>query len=166
MLKRIVIILIILSFLLINNKNEQIIISKETKKDETEEIGRIIIPKLNLSEPLFKIDSPENTIEKHIEILKESTFPDQKNSLILIAAHSGTGNIAYFEELDELKANDKIILIINNKEYIYYVKDIWEERKSGYININKEDTKQLILTTCSPKHNNYQLIINCIEKST
>ena len=55
---------------------------------------------------------------------------------------------------------------MNNKQYIYIVKDIWEEPKNGYINVNKENKKQLILTTCSPTNSKKQLIVNCIEKES
>lgn len=135
------------------------------KKEQKQQIGKLIISKINLYEPLFNITSKENTIEKHVTILKESVFPTSKNSIIFLAAHSGTGKIAYFEELDKLKKDDKIVFNFNNKNYIYYVKDIWEEKKNGYINVNKEPVNQLILTTCSPEKKNYQLIVNCISKS-
>lgn len=128
--------------------------------------GMIIINKINLKEELFPINSIENTIERHVSILKDSTYPEENNSLMIIAAHSGIGPIAYFQELDKLELNDEIILIIKNKKYIYKVKDIWEEKKNGYININKENKKQLILTTCSPNKEGYQLVINCIEKES
>lgn len=128
-------------------------------------IGTIIIKKIGLKENLYKIGSPENTVEKHVEILKESTTPDKDNSIMIIAAHSGEGKIAYFEELDKLQTNDIIDLKYNNRKYRYQVKDIWEEKKTGFININKEDRKQLVLTTCSPTKKEYQLVINCIEKS-
>lgn len=128
--------------------------------------GMIIINKINLKEELFPINSIENTIERHVSILKDSTYPEENNSLMIIAAHSGIGPIAYFQELDKLELSDEIILIIKNKKYIYKVKDIWEEKKNGYININKENKKQLILTTCSPNKEGYQLVINCIEKES
>ncbi len=134
-------------------------------RKETNQIGNLEIAKINLNEPLFKIDSQENNIEEHVTILKESIFPTSKESIVFLAAHSGDGRIAYFEELDNLKKNDKIILSINNKTYTYFVKDIWEEEKTGYININKESTNQLILTTCSPNHKGYQLIVNCIQRA-
>ena len=124
------------------------------------------INKINLKEKLYNINSKENNIEQNITILKESILPDKDNSIMFIAAHSGIGKIAYFEELDELKPNDEIILNINNKTYKYIVKEYWEEKKNGYINVNKESKKQLILTTCSPNKDNYQLIINCIEKES
>lgn len=128
--------------------------------------GTIIINKINLNEELFPINSEENTIEKHVSILKESTYPDKDNSIMIIAAHSGIGPIAYFQKLNQLELNDEITLIIENKTYTYKVKDIWEEKKNGYINFNKENKKQLILTTCSPNKEGYQLVINCIEKES
>jgi len=134
------------------------------KKEET--IGKLIIPKINLEQNLYPIDSEENTIEKHVTILKDSIFPEEDNSIMILAAHSGTAGVAYFEHLDELKTNDEIYLTYNKKDYIYKVIEIWEEEKTGFIHINKEKEKQLILTTCSPKKDGYQLVINCIKKES
>lgn len=135
--------------------------STNTKPHTSNTYGTIIINKINLKEELFPIGSDENTIERHVSILKESN-----EDLMIIAAHSGIGPIAYFQELNKLELNDEIILIIENKKTIYKVKEIWEEKKNGYINFNKEKTKQLILTTCSPNKEGYQLVINCIEKES
>ena len=145
MLKRILLIIIVISIIILKTQISNNIIIKNRKTN---------------------IDSPENTIEKHVETLKESITPDKKNSIMILAAHSGTGKIAYFQELDKLEKNDIVILIYNNNKYKYFVKDIWEEKKNGYIHINREDKKQLILTTCSPTKAKYQLIINCIEKES
>ena len=123
-------------------------------------IGTLIIDKIGLNTDLYNLNSPRNNIEEHVTILRD----DQ--NLLILAAHSGTGKIAYFEELDNLKENDKIILKYKDTTSIYYVKNYWEEKKNGYITINKEDNKQLILTTCSPNKPGYQLIINCIEKES
>ena len=102
----------------------------------------------------------------HVKILEESTSPINNDSIMILAAHSGTGRIAYFENLDELNINDTIILIYNNKSYYYKVNDIFEEKKTGYIHIDKDEKRQLVLTTCHPKKPKYQLIINCIEKES
>ncbi len=184
MLKKILTTLIILiaiistlTMLRISSKEklEKIHIPKITNKEENyqknnypqDQIGTLVIEKINLYEPLFKINSKENTVEKHVKILKESIIPNNNSdSIIFLAAHSGTGKIAYFEKLDELNTNDEISLILNNKIYTYTVKNTWEEKKNGYINVNKENKNQLILTTCSPNKNNYQLIVNCIEKES
>ena len=145
-------------------KNFKIIYNKKEENDNI--IGYIKIDKLNINEKLYKINSSENNVDKHVTILKESVLPDKENSIIFIAAHSGTGDIAYFKDLDKLKIRDNIILNINKKNYTYTVKEMWEDPKNGYININKEKEKQLILTTCSPNNSKKQLIVNCIEKES
>lgn len=129
-------------------------------------IGKIIISKLNINHNLFSIDSKDNTIDKNITILKGSIFPNQNNSIMFIAAHSGTGKLAYFKNLNLLEVNDEVILEFDNIKYYYKVTDIWEEKKTGYINVSKSSKNQLVLTTCSPNKDNYQLIINCLEKET
>lgn len=158
---------LILLIFIISSPISIIKISKENleiPKDKTinNTYGMIIINKINLKEELFPINSNENTIERHVSILNGSNYPE----LMIIAAHSGIGPIAYFQELDKVEINDEIILIIENNKSIYKVKDIWEEKKNGYINFNKENKKQLILTTCSPNKEGYQLVINCIEKES
>lgn len=145
-------------------KNFKIIYNK--KEENNNIIGYIKIDKLNINEKLYKINSSENNVDKHVTILKESVLPDKENSIVFIAAHSGTGDIAYFKDLDKLKIRDNIILNINKKNYTYTVKEMWEDPKNEYININKEKEKQLILTTCSPNNSKKQLIVNCIEKES
>lgn len=145
-------------------KNFKIIYNKKEENDNI--IGYIKIDKLNINEKLYKINSSENNVDKHVTILKESVLPDKENSIVFIAAHSGTGDIAYFKDLDKLKIRDNIILNINKKNYTYTVKEMWEDPKNGYININKEKEKQLVLTTCSPNNSKKQLIVNCIEKES
>lgn len=156
MVKRLYIVLLIIIVI-----TTPLSIVKISNKENNNYYGMLIINKINLKEELFPINSSENTIERHVSILKDS-----KEDLMIIAAHSGIGPIAYFQELDKLEVNDEIILIIENNKTIYKVKDIWEEKKNGYININKENTNQLILTTCSPNKEGYQLVINCIKKES
>jgi LPXTG-site transpeptidase (sortase) family protein len=164
----VVISILIIFSLTVTNKNtiELPLNISIIKNEKDNSIGTLTISKINLKQKLYEINSEENTIEKNVTILKESIYPEENNSIMILAAHSGTGKIAYFKKLNELKINDEIILNFKKKTYTYIVKDIWEEKKTGYINFNKEEKKQLILTTCSPQKNNYQLVINCIEKES
>lgn len=147
--------------------NNQIKISSGNKNEVTNEIiGKIIIKKINIKNNLYEKESIHNNVDKNITILNNSIEPTKDNSIMFIAAHSGTGKLAYFKDLDKLEINDEIILIYKNKEYKYEVKEIWEEDKNGYIHVKKEKKKQLILTTCSPTKNNKQLIINCTIKDS
>lgn len=165
LIKTIILLVIVFSNRTNNNTNNTITTNKQTIK-ENEIIGYINIEKINLNMPLYKIESKHNNIEENIAILKESILPPNKNSIIFLAAHSGTSRISYFNELDKLKQNDKIIISLNKNKYTYLVKDITINKKNGYININKEKEEQLILTTCNPKNDNYQLIINCTRKES
>lgn len=147
------------------NKQTNNVETLNTQNIDNDIIGNITIEKLHINNPLYNIDNPKNNIEQNITILKQSILPDKDNSILFIAAHSGTGHIAFFKDLNRLKENDEVIITYNNIKYTYIVKSYWEQEKNGYININKSKEKQLILTTCSPHNKNYQLIVNCILKS-
>lgn len=129
-------------------------------------IGILIINKINLKKELYDINSTNNTIEKNITILKGSIDPSYNNSILFIAAHSGSGKLAFFKNLNQLQINDEIILIYKNKKYTYHVNKIWEQEKSSYIDVYKNTKKQLVLTTCSPTNKNKQLIISSIIKES
>lgn len=170
MIKKLYILIFIISLIIIPisilkiSKNEypQLVWIKNTEDN----IGKLVIKKINLEENLYDINNKKNNIEEHVTILKESTMPNTDNSILILAAHSGTGIIAYFNELDKLEINDEVTIYYKNKKYNYIVNNIWEEKKNGFIHIDKSDKKQLILTTCSPNKDNYQLIVNCTEKES
>ena len=125
-------------------------------------IGTLKINKINLFNKIYPINDPLNNIEKNVTILNYSNEPSNDNSIIFIAAHSGTGKLAFFKNLNKLEINDTIELTYKNKLYTYQIKDIWETKKTGNISVEKENSNQLVLTTCSPTKDNYQLIINSI----
>lgn len=136
------------------------IISININKDEQtpqkeQPIGKVQIPKINLNKSLYKIDSKLNNVEENVTIL-ESNLP----SIIVLAAHSGTGRNAFFKDLNKLNINDTINLTYTNNHYTYKVINIFEQDKSGYITINEKEYDQLFLTTCS-YNKNKQLIIEC-----
>lgn len=165
MVKRLYIIFSILLIVIVPTSilkisNEEYSINIKTTYKEN--IGRLIINKINIDEELYPINNKHNNIEEHVTILKKSNMPN----LLILAAHSGIGRIAYFQELNKLEINDEIIVYYKNKKYTYIVDNIWEEKKNGYIHINNSNKNQLILTTCSPNREGYQLIVNCIEKES
>lgn len=133
-----------------------------TPRKKESPIGYLQIDKINLYEELYEINSKKNNIEEHVTILKESSPPSVKNTTIFIAAHSGTGKLAYFKNLDKLSLNDIIIVKYENTIYKYKVTEMLEHKKNGTITVPKENNNQLILTTCSPKKEGYQLVINCL----
>lgn len=123
-------------------------------------IGRIIIPKIGLDEELYNQNSSENTVDKNVMILEGSTFPSNDESIVFLAAHSGSGSIAYFNNLDKLNLNDILIFQYNNFNYYYVIDNIFEEEKDGDIEVLKTSNNQLVLTTCSKTNSKKQLIVN------
>ena len=95
-------------------------------------IGKIIIDKININKDLYNISSKKNNVEENITILKESIFPPNPNSIVFIAAHSGNGKKAYFNNLNKLNKNDNIIIEYKQTRYNYVVNNIWETEKNGY----------------------------------
>lgn len=152
--------LIILLIIILNKQD----IYKQDTQNKEEIIGNIIIDKINLDMPLYNIESKNNNIEENVTILNESILPPNEKSIIFLAAHSGTSKVSYFNDLDKLKTNDTILLTINNIKNTYQITNIYKQKKNGYIKVNKENTDQLILTTCDPNNDKYQLIINSTKK--
>ena len=136
--------------------------NKKTEKSTKEEkpIGKIRIPKINLDNNLYDIDSKLNTTEKNIQVLKSSDMPNVENGNLILASHSGEASISYFKNLDKLEINDEIIVNYNNINYNYKVSNIYEVAKTGKIGIKRDKNKKtLTLITC--KGDFKQLVVIC-----
>jgi len=158
-MKRNVIILIIILILTsgcINN--EKVIEAKINYSYNTETYdGYLIIPVIDMKLGFYNIGNSLNDLSKNIEQIETGL----ENSY-LFAAHSGTGKLAYFNDLRKLKVNDEITLEFRNKTKNYKVVNIRREEKNGSIHIKNEED-QLILTTCDQIVKGYQLIIEAKE---
>ena len=128
-------------------------ISTVSKEENNEIIGTLTIDKLNLSKDIYDINSSHNNVDENVTILNDDI------NLIVLAAHSGPGYIAFFDDLDKLELNDTINLTYKGKDFIYKVTNIEEQAKDGTIEINKTNKQRLILTTCSKKDKNKQLVV-------
>ena len=142
-----------------NTKYPQIFVEKAEgileNKVKSELLETITIKKINIyNKPIYNIDSHLNNIDKNITILNDDQY------LILLAAHSGIGPVAYFKDLDRLDINDVVILNKNGEINKFVVVEIKEVEKDGSIDISLEDSKKLVLTTCS-KDENKQLVVTC-----
>ena len=139
-----------------NNIIRNIIPIKEVKEQKK---GYLEIPSIHLKEDLYDSNSDENNVEKHVTILL-----NEPNRIIL-AAHSGEGEIAYFNNINQLNKEDIIIFYYDNEIRIYQVQDITKVDKTGYIAFPKENNT-LILTTCDKEDLSKQIIVRCKEKES
>ena len=126
------------------------------------EIMSISIPKLNISNKIYNIESSLNNIDKNVIILKGSNMPDKDKGVLLIGAHSGFGEYAYFKNLNKIDINDEVIIKYNNKNYTYKVISKYLDKKDGSINFsNSPVSKRLILYTCNPDDKENFLVVIC-----
>lgn len=137
----------------LNPESEQIPV-----KDEY--LAYLIIPKISLNLGFYDIFDERNTVDKNIELLSSST-----SKKVLIAGHSGRGKYAYFNDLAKLKINDEIIIKYQNQEYVYVIKNINRQLKSGQIKISNNNDYMVVLTTCDQVKKGYQLTLEAILKT-
>lgn len=122
-------------------------------------IGTIEIPKINLNKGFTAIDSQYNTVNKNVEVVKGSTYPDVLNGNFILAAHSGSSYLAYFKNLYKLNIGDEAIVTYQNKKYTYKIVNIYEQEKTGKIAIYRDMNKTcLTLVTCTKDSKTKQTI--------
>lgn len=133
---------------------------EDTKQEDY--IAVLEIPSINLKKGLYAIDSKNNNVNKNIEIIDSSDMPDITNGNFILAGHSGTGRIAFFDNLDKLIVDDIIIVYYKNIKYIYQINNIESIVKDGTIEIKREFESMITLTTCNQANKNEQLVITGI----
>ena len=117
------------------------------------------LPKINLNQGILPKTSYYNNVNYHVQILDISDLPDVINGNMVLAAHSGSSNIAYFKNLYKLTKDDKAYIIYNNKKYSYQVVNIYNQVKKGSLNIYRDLTKTtLTLITCTKNDKNSQTV--------
>lgn len=114
--------------------------------------GYIIIPKIDFKKGFFNDSHPLNDVNKNI------LFINPMPNTYIFAAHSGIGNLAYFNDLKMLELKDEIYIEINDLSIKYEITKIDREKKTGSINIPKEENI-IVLTTCDQIIKDYQLVI-------
>lgn len=132
--------------------------SVENKKNlKNEYIGILEIPKINLKRSFDNRVQIANDVDDDIVLLKPIDIPEDKNSLILFAGHSGNSNVSYFKNLHKLEKKDVVYIYFKSYKYKYIIYKYYTEEKDGDIFIDDNtETSILVLTTC--KVPNRQLV--------
>ena len=118
------------------------------------------IPKISLKRGVYSFDSKLNTIEKNVQIMKESSLPNVESGNLVLEAHNGTASISYFKELYKLKNGDIANIYFNGTKYTYMVSDIYDVSKDGIVEVYRDENKTtLTLITCKRNTNDRQLVI-------
>lgn len=137
-------------------------VKQEIKKETPNYIAVLEIPKINLKKGLFAKGSSSNNVNKNIEILKESSMPDEINGNFILAGHSGSGSVAYFRNLNKLEIGDIAYVYYSGGRYGYKLVNTYEIDKTGKANIIRNANKTtMTLITC--KHNTEKQIVFIFE---
>lgn len=151
-----------------NNKNNTNNTNEETKNNNNKPkvdiyekyyIAKLKIPKINLERGLVGINSKYNTVNKNIQIIKGSDYPDVSGGNLILASHSGTNAVSFFRNLYKLSKGDKCYVTYKNKTYTYKIVNIYTQKKDGTVGIYRDYSKTtLTLITCTRNSNTKQTI--------
>ena len=141
--------------------------SKKTFNLATLKSGEVIdymaileIPKIGLKQGLMDINSRYNDINYNIAIHELSDMPDKEKGNFILMAHSGSSGVSYFKDLDDLEVDDEVNVYYGNMKYVYQVGYIYEEEKTGIVNIDRDIMRSsLTMTTCSDRGDDKQLVV-------
>lgn len=145
------------------------IISEETPEPEKEPekptetkynyIGMLEIPKINLKRGFLDISSKYNNVKYNITVIKGSTFPDERNNNLIMAAHSGVCSVCFFNKLFNLSIGDKAYVNYKNIRYTYSLVNTYEVEKDGTVAIYRDYSKKVLtLITCTKNSDTKQTV--------
>lgn len=122
-------------------------------------IGMLEIPKINLKRGFLDINSKYNNVKYNIAVIKGSTFPDERNNNLIMAAHSGVCSICYFNKLFDLSIGDKAYINYKNVIYTYSLVNTYEVEKDGTVAIYRDYSKKVLtLITCTKNSDTKQTV--------
>jgi len=128
---------------------------EEKRKDKETYIGILEIPKIHLQKGFFKFSSQNNTIKEGLEVISKNCLP-LENCNFILASHSGSSMISYFQKLYLLKINDSAFLYYQKEKKEFILRNIIHEEKTGKIHLSTTKTPRLILTTCNNENKKMQ----------
>ena len=117
------------------------------------------IEKINLRQGFYYIGHPNNNVNKGIQVISPSDWPDKDKGNLILAAHSGTASISYFKNLWQLADNDLVSVYYNNNKYTYQIVKIYTVPKNGQLAIYRDTNKTCItLITCTKDSDTLQTV--------
>lgn len=144
----------------INQTNENNSDGESNKQDAVPNyLGVIEIPKIGLKRGFYDLNSKYNNVDYNVTVINGSTYPDQNNNNLILAAHSGDCNYCYFDKLYKLEINDTAYVNYKNYKYKYKIVDIYTVEKDGTVAIHRNyDKNCLTLITCTRNSDTKQTV--------
>lgn len=93
-------IIIILLLMCLCGCNSDVVESEFVDVNNLEYYGYLVIPKVNMKLGFYNVDNEKNNVGENVTLIDTGI-----NNTYLLAAHSGSGHLAYFNDLRYLFAN-------------------------------------------------------------
>ena len=133
--------------------------SSQSTVNKKKYVAFIEIEKISLKSGLVSIDSYYNNVNRNIETLSISDYPNVDKGNLILASHSGSSSLSYFKNLYKLVVNDEVKIYYGDKIYFYRITKIYEEPKDGGVSIYRDVEKTtLTLITCTKNSHTTQTI--------
>lgn len=118
------------------------------KEEADDIIGILNIPKIDLTVGIGEgVDA--NTLKYSVGHFPETALPGQKGNLCLIG-HRSYAFGQFFNRLDELEINDKIIIESKGNTYKYIVTESKVVKPEEVSVLDQREDSQITLITCTP----------------
>lgn len=122
-------------------------------------LATLDIPKAGISRGFYDKTSSLNNVDLNVMILPESSYPDEVNGNVILAAHSGNYHNSYFTNLNKLVIGDKAYIKYRGITYTYQIVNIYDVDKTGTVSIYRDNNKSVLtMITCNLKDNTKQTI--------
>lgn len=142
------ILIIIIYITIYYNYKETFVIENKIVNDipKYDYFMKLEISKINLNK--FIVNDEHNNIEENVTYHNKSSMPDIDKGNLILMAHSGNASISYFKDIHLLESNDGINIYYQNKKYEYKIEDIYIVKKTGKVDINRQNKTSITLITC------------------
>lgn len=148
-----------------NNDNQE----NDTNDDnwlnipEKDCVGFLEIDKIKLKVGLASKNSYYNHVNRNVEILKVSDYPDVLNGNFILASHSGTSKVSYFRNLYKLNLGDTALVYYKNYIYHYKIVDIYYVPKIGKLEVKRNPNKTVMTMITCTKNSKTQQTVYILE---
>ena len=122
-------------------------------------LGYLEISKISLKAGFVSENSYYNNVNRGIQTITGSKYPDVSKTNLILAAHSGNCSICYFKTLYKLELNDTASIDYKGNNYSYKLVNTYNVPKTGQVEVKRDFNKTtLTLITCTKNSKTEQTV--------
>lgn len=126
-----------------------------------ENIGWILIDKLDLKYPVYRTTDDEALAEGIVHVVGTDLPVGDDRTDVMLMGHNGEAGKALFTHLDDLTIGDQVVLDFKTGKYTYTVTGT-EVVEPELVHMYRSDQATLTLMTCTPYGSNtHRLLVHC-----